>query len=95
MRLAHDRRLTGALGSCYGFRVDTENIFRCSSGNRRHHQTDRSVLTQVTRTLGIRAKNSSSIKDTNALRDSADDGQTPKVAGAAETRICNPRLVLM
>jgi hypothetical protein len=54
-----------------------------------------SVLTQVTRTLGIRAKNSSSIKDTNALRDSADDGQTPKVAGAAETRICNPRLVLM
>jgi len=29
MRLAHDRRLTGALGSCYGFRVDTENIFRC------------------------------------------------------------------
>lgn len=54
-----------------------------------------SVLTQVTRTLGIRAKNSSSIKDTNALRDSADDGQTPKVAGAAETRICNPRLVLI
>lgn len=54
-----------------------------------------SVVTQVTRTLGIRAKNSSPIKDTNALTDSADDGQTPRVAGAAETRICNPRLVLI
>ena len=39
MRLAHDRRLTGALGSCYGFRVDTENIFSVASGIPRHHQT--------------------------------------------------------
>jgi hypothetical protein len=29
MRLAHNKRLSGALGSCYGLCVDTENIFRC------------------------------------------------------------------
>jgi len=43
-----------------------------------------SVLTQVTRTLGIRAKNSSPIKDTNSLTYSAEDGQTPRVGGCRD-----------
>ncbi len=66
MRLAHDRRLTGALGSCYGFRVDTENIFRCNVICFVSDRGLEQITTQVTRTQGIRAKNSS-LNGTNAL----------------------------
>jgi len=63
MRLAHNKRLSGALGSCYSFRVDTENIFRCSVICFVFDRGLEQITTQVTRTQGISAKNSSPITD--------------------------------
>jgi len=78
MRLAHNKRLSGALGSCYSFRVDTENIFRCSVICFVFDRGLEQITTQVTRTQGIRAKNSSPIKGTNAL---PGHEQAPRIAG--------------